>query len=140
MLQYYDHAGDVMSISLRPDGKNNVFVSGACDALAKVWDVNEPNKVRTFSGHESDINAVAFFPDGMSVVTGTRIGGPKLAHGILLERGQPSSAARSAVRSAVRPAVRPATRRMPRSSLICARSSMSRRFRRCLPPPVRLAI
>lgn len=67
--QFVDHNGDVMSISPSPGG-SHIFVSGACDASAKVWDVNQPTSVRTFGGHESDINAVSFFPDGAAFSTG----------------------------------------------------------------------
>jgi len=68
--QYIDHNGDVMSISPQPNGAA-IFVSGACDAYAKVWDVNSADSVRTFAGHESDINAVSFFPDGNAFATGS---------------------------------------------------------------------
>lgn len=44
------------SISLAPNA--NIFVSGACDATAKVWDIRTGKAVQTFTGHESDINAV----------------------------------------------------------------------------------
>lgn len=47
----FDH-----SISLAPNA--NLFVSGACDATAKVWDIRTGKAVQTFTGHESDINAV----------------------------------------------------------------------------------
>ena len=44
-----------------------MFVSGACDATAKLWDIRSGRATQTFTGHESDINAVsydfeAFFP------------------------------------------------------------------------------
>jgi len=68
---YSDHNGDVMSISSKPGAGDKVFVSGACDAQAKVWDINMPDKCRTFEGHESDINAVSFFPDGNAFATGS---------------------------------------------------------------------
>lgn len=45
-----------MSLSLSPDFKT--FVSGACDASAKLWDIREGLCKQTFPGHESDINAV----------------------------------------------------------------------------------
>jgi len=48
----------------------NVFVSGGCDALAKIWDTRNSEMCRTFSGHESDINSVDFFGDGMAFCTG----------------------------------------------------------------------
>jgi len=44
------------SLSLGPNP--NLFVSGACDAMAKVWDIRSGKAVQTFAGHESDINAV----------------------------------------------------------------------------------
>ena len=70
--EYKDHAGDVMSISVQPGG-GAAFVSGACDAQAKVWDIkgSPTGPVRTFTGHESDINAVSFFPDGNAFATGS---------------------------------------------------------------------
>jgi guanine nucleotide-binding protein G(I)/G(S)/G(T) subunit beta-1 len=55
-LEFNDHTGDVMSLSLSQD--KNVFVSGACDATSKIWDIRTGKCVQTFTGHESDINAV----------------------------------------------------------------------------------
>ena len=46
------------SLSLGPDP--NVFVSGACDATAKLWDIRSGKATQTFTGHESDINAVQY--------------------------------------------------------------------------------
>ena len=68
-LQFAEHNGDVMSIATSPVSPN-IFVTGACDAFAKVWDVKQPGAPRTFSGHESDINAVTFFGDGQAFTTG----------------------------------------------------------------------
>ncbi|KAJ3026124.1 UNVERIFIED_CONTAM: guanine nucleotide-binding protein subunit beta 1 [Siphonaria sp. JEL0065] len=68
-LEFTDHTGDVMSLSLSPD--KNIFVSGACDATAKVWDIRTGRCVQTFTGHESDINAVQFFPDGQAFGSGS---------------------------------------------------------------------
>ncbi len=45
------------SVSLSPDKKT--FVSGACDATAKVWDIKSGKCAQTFADcHEGDINAV----------------------------------------------------------------------------------
>jgi guanine nucleotide-binding protein G(I)/G(S)/G(T) subunit beta-1 len=68
---FNDHTGDVMSVSIF-DSKD-IFVSGSCDATAKLWDhrQNGKNCVKTFPGHESDINSVAFFPDGNAFGTGS---------------------------------------------------------------------
>lgn len=46
------------SLSLGPN--QNVFVSGACDATAKLWDIRTGRATQTFTGHESDINAVQY--------------------------------------------------------------------------------
>uniref|UniRef100_A0A7S2DFB1 Guanine nucleotide-binding protein subunit beta-like protein n=1 Tax=Haptolina brevifila TaxID=156173 RepID=A0A7S2DFB1_9EUKA len=67
---FSEHNGDVMSISPEPTG-NGIFVSGACDAFAKVWDIRSETTSRTFYGHESDINAISFFPDGKAFSTGS---------------------------------------------------------------------
>lgn len=69
---FNDHTGDVMSVSIF--GKEgNYFVSGSCDATAKLWDTRADGKVaiKTFPGHESDINSVMFFPDGNAFGTGS---------------------------------------------------------------------
>ncbi|KAL0191715.1 hypothetical protein M9458_014413, partial [Cirrhinus mrigala] len=48
-----------------------LFVSGACDASAKLWDIREGMCRQTFTGHESDINAICFFPNGNAFATGS---------------------------------------------------------------------
>lgn len=79
VVEFSDHTGDVMryasrsklflllakllmferpSLSLGPN--QNVFVSGACDATAKLWDIRSGKAGQTFTGHESDINAVSY--------------------------------------------------------------------------------
>ena len=52
----YSDAHVKFSLSLGPN--QNVFVSGACDASAKLWDLRTGRATQTFTGHESDINAV----------------------------------------------------------------------------------
>jgi guanine nucleotide-binding protein G(I)/G(S)/G(T) subunit beta-1 len=67
---FNDHTGDVMSVSIFD--ANDMFVSGSCDATAKLWDHRQrKNCVKTFPGHESDINSVQFFPDGNAFGTGS---------------------------------------------------------------------
>jgi guanine nucleotide-binding protein G(I)/G(S)/G(T) subunit beta-1 len=69
---FSDHTGDVMSVSVFEDGSKHVFVSGSCDATAKLWDYRAGNEcMKTFPGHESDINSVQFFPDGNCFGTGS---------------------------------------------------------------------
>lgn len=67
---FADHLGDVMSLSLNPID-NNMFVSGACDAFAKVWDIRQQKCTQTFAAHDSDINAVQFFPNGNAIGSGS---------------------------------------------------------------------
>ncbi|XP_061372704.1 guanine nucleotide-binding protein subunit beta-2 isoform X1 [Gastrolobium bilobum] len=65
------HTADVLSISI--NGSNSrMFVSGSCDATARLWDTRVASRaVRTFHGHEGDVNAVKFFPDGNRFGTGS---------------------------------------------------------------------
>jgi guanine nucleotide-binding protein G(I)/G(S)/G(T) subunit beta-1 len=75
VMEFSDHTGDVMryeapyaywfpllilSLSLSLGPNQNVFVSGACDATAKLWDIRSGKATQTFVGHESDINAVQY--------------------------------------------------------------------------------
>jgi guanine nucleotide-binding protein G(I)/G(S)/G(T) subunit beta-1 len=70
VTEFADHLGDVMSLSINPTNAN-IFVSGACDAFAKLWDIRSGKAIQTFAGHESDINAIQFFPDGNAFGTGS---------------------------------------------------------------------
>lgn len=82
ILSFKEHKGDAMSVSPSPTNKN-VFVSGSCDTECKLWDIREKDSVGssygddnwrssfTFAGHESDVNATAFFPEGYSFGTGS---------------------------------------------------------------------
>jgi guanine nucleotide-binding protein G(I)/G(S)/G(T) subunit beta-1 len=67
---FTDHTGDVMSVSAFV--AKDIFVSGSCDATARVWDIRTKRAcVGAFPGHDSDINSVAFFPDGNAFVSGS---------------------------------------------------------------------
>jgi len=70
LKDFEEHDGDVMSISLSPVDPN-IFVSGACDGMAKIWDVNSGKCTQTFKAHDADINAVQFLPSGMGFATGS---------------------------------------------------------------------
>lgn len=50
------HAGDVVSISLSPEG--NQFVTGSVDRTCKLWDVRDfdNHQKQTFFGHSADVN------------------------------------------------------------------------------------
>lgn len=92
------HMQDVMSISPNPDNEN-IFVSGSIDLDCKLWDIREKGTIGTFTSapaknafdwndepefngeivgakmlyteHESDINSVAFYPDGFAFGSGS---------------------------------------------------------------------
>lgn len=70
-MTFKDHHADVMSVSVRPD--KGLLVTGSCDQSAKVWDWKcKKACVMDFAGlHDSDINSVAFFPDGQAFGTGS---------------------------------------------------------------------
>lgn len=70
ITEFADHLGDVMSLSINPLD-NNQFVSGACDAFAKLWDIRQQKCTQTFAAHDSDINAIQFFPNGNAFGTGS---------------------------------------------------------------------
>ncbi|KAI9258927.1 guanine nucleotide-binding protein subunit beta [Phascolomyces articulosus] len=69
---FQEHSGDVMCLAVTK-ANPNIFLSGACDNVAKVWDTRDKRRkcVQTFTGHESDINAIDFFPDGAAFGTGS---------------------------------------------------------------------
>lgn len=69
IIQARELTNILVSLSLGPDP--NVFVTGACDSTAKVWDIRTRRCVQTFVGHESDVNAVQFFPNGEAFATGS---------------------------------------------------------------------
>ena len=37
---------------------NQIFITGACDAFAKLWDIRDGKCQMTFTGHLSDVNTV----------------------------------------------------------------------------------
>lgn len=61
----------ILSVSI--SGSNSrMFVSGSCDGTARLWDTRVASRaVRAFHGHEGDVNAVKFFPDGNRFGTGS---------------------------------------------------------------------
>ncbi|GER42253.1 guanine nucleotide-binding protein subunit beta [Striga asiatica] len=72
------HTADVLSVSINRSN-SRMFVSGSCDSTACLWDTRVASRaVRTFHGHEGDVNAVKFFPDGYRFGTGSDDGTCKL--------------------------------------------------------------
>ncbi|MQL83336.1 hypothetical protein Taro_015835 [Colocasia esculenta] len=61
----------VMTISIN-SSNTKMFVSGSCDSTARLWDTRIASRaVRTYHGHEGDVNTVKFFPDGQRFGTGS---------------------------------------------------------------------
>lgn len=50
------HNGDVVSVSVAPDG--NTYVTGSVDKTCRLWDIREQKPKQTFFGHEGDVNSV----------------------------------------------------------------------------------
>ncbi|GKA23296.1 guanine nucleotide-binding protein subunit beta-2 [Tanacetum coccineum] len=68
------HTADVLSVSIN-GSDSRMFVSGSCDKTARLWDTRVASRaVRTFHGHEGDVNSVKFFPDGNRFGTGSEDG------------------------------------------------------------------
>lgn len=55
-VDFEGHAGDIVSISVAPDGKQ--FVTGSVDKSCRLWDVRSTTPNQTFLGHTSDVNSV----------------------------------------------------------------------------------
>lgn len=98
IAQFKGHTGDVMSVAPAPNNPN-LFISGSIDLYCKLWDIRENKNVAAFVAkpernmftfdeepefdgdvigakmlykkHDSDINSVAFFPDGDAFGTGS---------------------------------------------------------------------
>jgi guanine nucleotide-binding protein G(I)/G(S)/G(T) subunit beta-1 len=71
VTEFRAHQADVMCASQNPHNRD-VFVTGSVDSSAMLWDVRASSfPQRTFLGHESDINAITFFPDGNAFICGS---------------------------------------------------------------------
>lgn len=62
---------DCMFLSVSPTDEK-VFVSASVDKTCKLWDTRDDKhkSAFTFEGHESDVNTVEFFPDGLAFASG----------------------------------------------------------------------
>jgi len=68
---FKSHTQDVMALSMI-DADPNVFVSCSVDTTARLWDIRLGTKaIKTFTGHESDINSICMMGTGQSFVTGS---------------------------------------------------------------------
>ena len=67
---FSDHGADVMSVAINPLNPS-IFATASCDRTMRVWDMRRKHSVRTFEGHSMELNAVEFFPSGLTVCTGS---------------------------------------------------------------------
>lgn len=68
--EFGGHSGDVVSMDV-PSTDSDIFATGSCDTSARVWDIRTGRNERLYQGHESDVNALSFFPDGNAFATGS---------------------------------------------------------------------
>jgi WD40 repeat protein len=60
----------VYSIVISPDGRN-VFSVWGQDSIIEAWDAETGTRLMTLRGHQRDIKALAFSPDGRHIVSGS---------------------------------------------------------------------
>jgi len=70
------HSGDVASVA-HNTSSHHTFLSGSIDTTARLWDYrlkSYQSNIRIYSGHESDVNNVCWFPDYHSFGTASEDG------------------------------------------------------------------
>jgi WD40 repeat protein len=70
LSKVFSHTARVSCIDL--DSTQRLLLVGCHDTNAYLWNVENDQLVRTFSGHTGEITAVAFWADGTHVVTAAR--------------------------------------------------------------------
>lgn len=71
-----EHTADIINLGVSPD--KSLFVTGGVDQTTKIWDIKSGKVTHTLRGHTKDINSCQFFPNGLSVLTGSEDGSCKL--------------------------------------------------------------
>ena len=66
-MRSFAHDSPIQTLALTPDGGQ--VASGGRDGSLKVWDVSDGRALAGWSPHTGAINAIAFAPDGQSIVT-----------------------------------------------------------------------
>lgn len=64
-----NHAGNIVSVAITPDGKT--IVTASEDRTAKLWSAVSGKELATFKGHSGEVWSVAFSPDGKTIATGS---------------------------------------------------------------------
>jgi WD40 repeat protein len=82
LRQFENGRGIVWSVAFSPDGKQALTGAGYhnnpkdgkityYDTTVRLWDLEAGKLVRTFAGHQTNVMAVAFSPDGQRVISGS---------------------------------------------------------------------
>lgn len=58
------------SVAVSPDGK--MFASGVSGGDVKIWNAENGQELKTFSGHKDEIASVKFSPDGKTLASGAK--------------------------------------------------------------------
>lgn len=66
---FQGHKMEVLGLATNPREPYTTFASGSSDRTACVWDTRSGQCVMKFDSHESDVNAVRFFPTGEALGT-----------------------------------------------------------------------
>ena len=66
------HIGWIRYIARSPDGK--YLASAGTDNLAKLWNLETGELIKTFTGHEKHVYSVLFHPDGQHLLSGDLAG------------------------------------------------------------------
>ncbi|MBL8796473.1 MAG: hypothetical protein JNM56_21415, partial [Planctomycetia bacterium] len=66
------HDGWIRGLAVSADGKQ--LATGGMDRTVRVWSASDGKKLHELTGHAADVLAVAFHPDGQSVVSGDMFG------------------------------------------------------------------
>jgi WD40 repeat protein len=68
-IRRFNGVGQITSVDVSPDGR--LLVAGSSARTLKLWEIDTGGLLKTFSGHEDFVWAVAFSPDGGSIASGS---------------------------------------------------------------------
>ncbi len=79
------HRDNILSVAFSPDGKKVITAGGAShsgkgegDCTLRLWDTQTGELIRSYVGHNKQVNAVAYSPDGRYIASGSNDGSVRL--------------------------------------------------------------